>query len=110
MSIIIAQNPSANKEKIWYSFQWGKEKGQRIAMGIFTCAKPKNQTEKNHNKEALAILETKKSQLIPEGQSVGPGYIPSHKIVVSKYNFLIQQLQQPVVSQFEYFLLNLPTF
>ena len=41
--------------------------------------------QKNHNKEALAILESKKSQIILEGQSVNSGYIPQHKL---KANFL----------------------
>ncbi len=40
------------------------EPGQRPSTGIFIYAKPKDQVQKNHNKEALALLETKKSQLI----------------------------------------------
>jgi hypothetical protein len=46
---------------------------------------PKSQTEKNHNKEAFALLEVKKSQLTLEFQSIGTAHIPSHKF---KHNFL----------------------
>ena len=46
---------------------------------------PKNQLEKNHNNEAIAILNAKKSQMILDGQAVNSGYIPDHKI---KGNFL----------------------
>ena len=41
--------------------------------------------QKNHNKEALALLEVKKSQLTIEQQSVGSVFIPQHKF---KKNFL----------------------
>lgn len=41
--------------------------------------------EKNHNKEALTILEMKKSQLILDRQAIGSGYIPVHRY---KENFL----------------------
>lgn len=85
MSIRISQKLSKNQIRVRYYFKWGKGAGQRASTGIFTYFKPKNQTEKNHNKEALSILEVKKSQFILEGQSVGSKYIPSHKI---KSNFL----------------------
>jgi len=41
--------------------------------------------QKNFNKEALAILQTKKSQMILEGQAINTGHIPQHKV---KSNFL----------------------
>jgi hypothetical protein len=41
--------------------------------------------QKNHNKEALAILETKRSQMILDSQSINSVYIPQHKL---KSNFL----------------------
>ncbi len=71
--------------KVWYYLEWGRLTGQRRATGIFTWAKPKKQIEKNHNKEALAILEAKKSQIILDSQAINSGYIPQHKI---KTNFL----------------------
>lgn len=85
MNINIKGRPSGDASKVHYSLEWGRKKGQRKATGIFTYAKPKTQVEKNHNKEALAILETKRSQLILERQTINSGYIPQHKF---KNNFL----------------------
>ena len=85
MNINISSKPSSNNKKIWYYLEWGKKSGQRKATGIFTWVKPKDQIEKNHNKEALAILETKRSQLVLDGQAINSGYTPQHKI---KTNFL----------------------
>ncbi|MCC7526647.1 MAG: hypothetical protein IT250_17615 [Chitinophagaceae bacterium] len=62
------QIPNRKGDKIFYYYDPGREKVQRPATGIFTYAKPKDQIQKNHNKEALSILETKKSQLIIESQ------------------------------------------
>jgi integrase/recombinase XerD len=85
MSFIISSKLSKNKTVIRYYFEWGKSAGQRVSAGIFTYTKPKNAVEKNHNKEALSMLETKKSRMILEKQSISSGYIPAHKI---KANFL----------------------
>ena len=84
MSIIIGKRYSRDKKKFNYFFAWVKGPGQRVVSGIFTHAKRHTQTEKNHNKEALLILENRRSKLILESQSVGTGYIPLHKI---KTNF-----------------------
>lgn len=73
------------KDRINYSLEWGRSVGQRKATRIYTYTKPKDQLEKNHNKEALAILNTKKYQMILEGQSINTGHIPQHKF---KSNFL----------------------
>jgi hypothetical protein len=48
-------------------------------------AKPKDQIQKNHNKEALKLLEVKKSQATIEQQAIGSAFIPAHKF---KANFL----------------------
>jgi integrase/recombinase XerD len=85
MAIVITHRKSADATKTWHQLEWGKGPGQRIATGIFTYTNPKNAVEKNHNKEALTILEFKKSQMILSNQSTGSGYIPSHKL---KSNFL----------------------
>jgi hypothetical protein len=85
MTIIVT--PRLNKDglKIFYTLEWGKGAGQRRASGIFTYLKPKDQIQRNHNKEALVLLEKKQSQLIIEQQSVGSAHIPFHKF---KTNFL----------------------
>ena len=46
-------------QKIWYTYEWGKSSGERKAAGIFTYTKPKDLIQKNHNREALALLEQK---------------------------------------------------
>jgi hypothetical protein len=56
---------------------------ERSATGIFTYAKPKDQVW-NHHKEALALVETRKSQLTLERQAIGTGITPTHKF---KANF-----------------------
>lgn len=83
MNILKRANPKGDKIIFYYDF--GRGPGQRPSTGIFIYTKPKNQTEKNHNKEALALLEVKKSELILEKQSIGTAYIPIHKF---KENFL----------------------
>ena len=48
----------------------GRSGGQRKASGIFTYIKPKGAIQRNQNKEGLAILKTKRSQLILDGQAI----------------------------------------
>jgi integrase/recombinase XerD len=55
MTINVTPRPTRNGQKIFYTFEWGKEVGQRQATGIFTYAKAKDQLQRNHNKEALCI-------------------------------------------------------
>jgi hypothetical protein len=75
--ISVTTKPSRLGKKTWYYLEWGKAPDQRRAAGIFTFIAPKSQTEKNHNKEAFALLEVKKSQLTLEFQSIGTAYISS---------------------------------
>src|SRR6266851_873505 len=83
--MIIEERKSANGKNTYYRFKWGNRSNEKMSSGIFTYTKPKSQVEKNHNKEALAILEIKRSQLVIDRQSVGTGFIPSHRY---KNNFL----------------------
>src|SRR5664279_788166 len=85
MNINFAQRLSSEKTKIFYAMEWGRNAGQRMATGVFTYVKPKDLVQKNHNKEALMILEMKRSQMILDRQAISSGYIPQHKI---KNNFL----------------------
>lgn len=85
MNINVSQRLSADKTRIYYSLEWGRNAGQRLTTGVFTYVKPKDQVQKNHNKEALQILEMKRSQMILDYQAISSGYIPQHKI---KSNFL----------------------
>lgn len=81
----ILRRPNRKGDKIMFYYDLGRGPGQRPSTGIFIYTKPKNQIQKNHNKEALALLETKKSQLIIEKQAIGSAFIPSHKF---KNNFI----------------------
>lgn len=85
MSSAISTKFSRDQSKVWYYLECGKKAGQRKSTGIFTYSKPTDLIQKNFNKEALAIRETKKSQLILERQAISSGHIPQHKI---KSNFL----------------------
>jgi integrase len=79
------KKPNRTGDKIYFYYDLGRAKGQRPSTGIFIFTKPKNQIEKDYNREALNLLEVKKSQYILEHQSSGTGYIPLHKF---KRNFL----------------------
>lgn len=83
MNVISFLNRKGDKRNYYYDY--GRKPGQRPAMGIFTYTKPKNQAQRNHNKQALDLIEVKKSQSIIEQQSIGTAYIPPHKF---KANFL----------------------
>ena len=85
MSITITSKLSRNGQRKWYTFDFGKQSGQRKAAGIFTYVNPRNKIEKRHNDEALPLSETKKSELTLECQSFGSSFIPSHRF---RENFL----------------------
>ena len=81
----ILKRPNAKGDKITFYYDFGRGAGQRPSTGVFIYTKPKDQIQRNHNKEALALLETKKSQCIIEKQAIGSAYIPKHKF---KENFV----------------------
>lgn len=81
----LLKTKNKKRDKFFYYYDYNRGKGQRPTTGIFTYAKPKDQIERNHNKEALTILAAKKSQCTLNHQAIGTHYIPSHKF---KTNFL----------------------
>ena len=81
----ILKRPNSKGDKIIFYYDFGRGAGQRPSTGIFIYTNPKNQIEKNHNKQALLLLETKKSQMTIEQQAIGSSFIPQHKF---KANFL----------------------
>jgi hypothetical protein len=85
MSSTITWKLSRNDQRKWYTFDFGKQAGQRKGAGVFTHVHPRNKIEKRHNEEALALLDTKKSELTLECQSFGSSFIPSHRL---RENFL----------------------
>ena len=81
----IAKRKNSKGDKAYFTIEYGRGNGQRVATGIFIYTHPKSQVEKNHNKQALILVDTKKSELQLEQQAIGSGFIPSHKF---KGNFL----------------------
>ncbi|HWK03737.1 MAG TPA: hypothetical protein VNS58_08900 [Puia sp.] len=75
---------SKDKSKKYYTLEWGKGLGQRKATGIYSYVKPKDLIQRNHNKEALALLEIKQSELTIDYQAIGTQFIPTHRF---KENF-----------------------
>lgn len=67
-------------DKVFYYYDYGRGKGQRPPTGLFTYTKPKDQMERNHNKETKVILALKEAEATLEQQSIGTGYIPTHKL------------------------------
>jgi integrase len=83
MSIELLQRMSHDKKKIFYSLEWGKKAGQRIATGIFTFVTPVNALQKHFNKKAFVLVETKRLNLLLETFKAGTSI--NHKY---SYNFL----------------------
>lgn len=75
----ILERKTKKGDKIVFYYDFGRGPGQRPSSGIFIYTAPKNATEKAHNKEALALLDVKKSEAIIEQQAVGTDFIPKHK-------------------------------
>ena len=48
-------------DKITFYYDFGRGPGQRPTTGVFIYAKPQTPLEKQHNKEALAIIKVKKA-------------------------------------------------
>jgi hypothetical protein len=71
MDISITPRPTRNGQRIFYTLEWGKGPGERSATGIYTYTKPRDQIQRNYNKEALATLETKRAQLVLKRQATG---------------------------------------
>jgi len=81
----VSERLSKDGQKKYYTLQWGRNAGERISTGLYTYTRPNGPAEKEHNRQALLLLETKRSQLVLEQQAIGTGFIPAHKY---KTNFL----------------------
>ena len=66
----ILERLNRQKTKRYFYIDYGRGSGGRAATGIFVYTKPANQVQRNHNKEALTSLETKKSQMIINQQAI----------------------------------------
>jgi integrase len=77
----IVKRKNSKGDKAYFTIEYGRGNGERMATGIFIYTHPKDQVEKNHNKEALVLIATKKSELLLERQAIGSGFIPAHKFM-----------------------------
>lgn len=66
-----------NKQKFYYTLEWGKKGGQRFATGIFTYINPVSAVQQYHNEASLRLLEIKKAQMTLDYLAVGTVGIPS---------------------------------
>lgn len=55
MNILERINRDGTKKHFYIDY--GRGSGKRAATGIFIYTKPKDQVQRNHNKEALMVLE-----------------------------------------------------
>ena len=81
----IVARVSADKTKTYYTLEWGRKKGDRLATGIFTYNSPKNAIERNYNIQSLKNLDLVKSQTLLDLQTKGRGFLSPTK---QKENFL----------------------
>lgn len=71
MNISITPRTTRNKQKIYYTMEWGKNPGEHLATGIFTYTHPVGDLQKRHNKEAVRFLQIRKAQMIIDGMAIG---------------------------------------
>jgi hypothetical protein len=83
----IIKTKSKDGAKKFYSIEFNRRAGGRIATGIYTYTYPENQQQKNHNKDALRILEIKTSEMTLEHQAAGTGFIPTHKFMENFFDY-----------------------
>ncbi|HXD76933.1 MAG TPA: hypothetical protein VN616_03950, partial [Puia sp.] len=81
MGITIVKKPSRGKgePKVFYTLAWGRGPGEREATGIYTYTKPQNKIQRDHNTDALLVLEKKRSQMVLDLQSVSVGSVPAQR-------------------------------
>jgi len=87
MAIKVIKSFSKNEENFFYRIEFGRNAGQPVTTGFWTYADSKNQVERDHNKETLAILEMKKSRMILEQQSIASGYIRKHRLMTNFFDY-----------------------
>ena len=79
---------------VYYTFEWGKKAGQRVASGIFTYTHPSTPIEREHNKEALRILAIKRAHLILDWQAIGTGLIPIYRLQANFLDFYADYVER----------------
>ncbi|PVD52383.1 hypothetical protein DC498_09730 [Terrimonas sp.] len=75
--------PNKKGDKIIFHHDFGRGKGQRPSTGIFIYKRPKDFIQKNHNKEALALLEVVLTTRIIQKKTDQPVTLTLHPIAQS---------------------------
>jgi integrase len=90
----IGQRPNRKGDKIYFFYDNGtRDKGNRSATNVWIWAHPKNQEQKNFNKEALKILEVKQGQAVIERQAIGTPVIPTHKFKANFFDYFEEYIK-----------------
>lgn len=90
----ILKRTNSKGDKITFYYDLGRGPGQRPSTGVFIYKHPKDQFQKNHNKQSLALLDTKRSQAIIEQQAIGSAFIPQHKFKANFLEYFKEYLEQ----------------
>ncbi len=98
MNVHIISRQGHGGGKIYYTLEWGKKAGQRLATGIFTYTSPKNRIQERYNKAAYRQVEIQKAHLLLGWQSLGNGMSAAKELTpnfIEFYgNYVTQNKQQ----------------
>ncbi|WP_222165312.1 site-specific integrase [Edaphocola aurantiacus] len=64
MNVVLTPRISHDRQKIYYSMEWGKSAGKRVSTGIFTYAMPIGPVQEDFNKRALELLEARRLEIL----------------------------------------------
>lgn len=98
MDIHITPRIVRDGSKTYYTLEWGKKAGQRLATGIFTYTKPINRIQEEYNKEAYRQVEIQKAKMLLDWQSFGINLLTKRKYppnFLEFYKDYVSQNQQP---------------
>lgn len=94
MDIHIIPRRVRNGKKIYYTLEWGKKAGQRLATGIYTYTNPINRIQVGYNKEAFRQVEIQKAKLLLEWQSLGTSILSKQKYAPNFLEFYADYVTQ----------------
>lgn len=94
MDINITPRSTRDKRKIYYTLEWGKKAGERIATGIFIYTSPANDLQQLHNTEALRSLEIRRAQMLLDWMAVGTRTLPSHRYQLNFLDYYSQYVKE----------------
>jgi len=94
MGIQIVPRCTRSGKKIYYSLEWGKKPGQRLATGIFTYTHAANRIQETYNKEAFRLVEIQRAHLLLGWQSLGNGVSSWRKCSPNFIDFYKEYVRQ----------------